>query len=192
MTWKVASAQRNCIGETVCGDGCHIHELDGVLTVTVTDGLGHGPGAAAASEAFIEFLKTHPTKSLGDLMAEGSAAITSTRGAAVSIMRFDATRSVFTYCGVGNCHIHSVVSGSPILPVSSPGIVGHRIRKVVTQDFPLPESGLFVLCSDGMPSRLDITGYEDASVEDIANDLLQKHGRGHDDVTVAVVRISVD
>ena len=187
--WEVGAAERAFVGEHVCGDGHLVAEHDGALTVVVTDGLGHGPSAAEASSAFLEFVAREPGRPLNDLMTEGSAHISQTRGAAVSILRVDPDAGLLTYCGVGNCHLHTVTPGAPVQPVSMPGIVGHRIRKVVTSEFALPEAGVIVLCSDGMPSRFDIPDGTEMSAQQIADALLAQYGKNHDDVTVVVVRL---
>ncbi len=189
MRWEVASVSRPCTGEHVSGDGVCVIEHEGSLLATVTDGLGHGPSAAEASVAFIEYVTANPSLPLGDMMLGGSKHIGSTRGAAASLMRFNPESGAFSYCGVGNCHLHTHVPDAPIHPVSAPGIVGNRIRKVLPFEFSLPATGLFVLCSDGISSRLHVERYAHLDSQGVVDAILDEHGKHHDDATILVVRL---
>jgi serine/threonine protein phosphatase PrpC len=177
---------RPCLGETVCGDAQLILDGDDTMLIAVIDGLGHGPGAAAASEAFVEYLTEHPAQPVDRLMLGCSAHITSTRGAAAAIIQIDRTRNTLSFCGIGNVHFHAH-GDVPMSPVSLPGIVGHRVRKVIPYDFELTGKGMFVLCSDGISSRLHLEDYEGRSVQEVADSILVDHGKSHDDATVVAV-----
>jgi hypothetical protein len=104
-------------------------------------------------------------------------------------MRFDLVRMTFGYCGIGNVHLH-VHASQRIHPVSYPGIIGHRIRKVSDFTHDLPEDGgLFILCSDGVSSRVHPEEYAELSATRAVHELLGKLGKDHDDATALVVRL---
>jgi len=180
---------RPCVGETVCGDAQVVIDDGDMLLVAVVDGLGHGPGAAEASEAFVEFVRGNPRKPLENLMAEGSSHISSTRGAAAAIVRLDFAHNSLGFCGVGNVHFHSLSSAS-IHPVCVPGIVGHRVRKIIPYEFELPEQGTFVLCSDGISSRIHLEEFPEHAPQALADAILAQHGKSHDDATCVAVAYS--
>jgi len=181
---------RPCQGEIVCGDAQLVLDDGETLLVAVVDGLGHGPGAAAASEPFLEFVAEHPSLPLDALMLECSSHISGTRGAAAAIVRIDRAGKKLSFVGVGNIHFHSAAE-TPMNPVCLPGIVGHRVRKVVAYDFDLPETGRFVLCSDGISSRIHMEDYEEKTLaQEIADAVLVQHGKSHDDATCVAVTYS--
>ncbi len=186
MELTVGTVRRCADGETVCGDAFAVIEDGDTVLVTVVDGLGHGPGAAEASEAFIEFVSRHPEQPLSTLMQTASNHLRSTRGAAAALVRLDRAANTIEHCGVGNIHFHSLAE-KPINPVPAPGIVGHRIRKITASEFELPEHGLFALCSDGISSRIDLRPLANLSPQEVADALLEHHGKSHDDVTCVVV-----
>lgn len=177
---------RPCIGESVSGDAQLILDTEEALVITVVDGLGHGHGAATASEAFVEYVQANPDEPVDRLMLDASSAISSTRGAAAALIRIDRTRSTLSFCGIGNIHFHAV-GDVRMSPVCLPGIVGHRVRKVIPYDFALDGNGMFVMCSDGISSRLHLEDYAGRSVQEIADAILVDHGKAHDDATCVAV-----
>lgn len=186
MILETGFVVRPCIGETVSGDAQLILDTDEALVVTVVDGLGHGPGAATASEAFVEFVRDHPDGPLERLMLDASSAISSTRGAAAALVRIDRVRATLSFCGIGNIHFHAI-GDARMSPVCLPGIVGHRVRKAIPYEFSLEGSGLFVLCSDGISSRLHLEEYAGRGVQEVADSILVEHGKAHDDATCVAV-----
>lgn len=191
MRYDIGSVCRPALGEHVSGDGFSVLHDEATLLVTVVDGLGHGEGAAEASTAFLEFVEQNADAALDDLMTRASKHLIGTRGAAASLIRIDPTMMKLHSCCVGNVHFHSLADRS-IHPVAAPGIVGHRIRKVLHFSFDLPETGLFALCSDGLSSRIHLEQHANGSAQAIADELLEHHGKFHDDATCVVVRYEVD
>jgi hypothetical protein len=186
VNYTLSTTIRPAAGEVVCGDAFAVIERPDALLIAVVDGLGHGPGAAEASAAFLEYVQSDPDRPLGELMLACSAAIRPTRGAAASLARLDTARCRLEYCGVGNCHFHAVAPAR-ISPVSVPGIVGHRIRKVMPAEFDLPGNGVFAICSDGISSRLHLEKYTDGDPNDLADRLLADHGKDFDDATIVAI-----
>lgn len=192
MRWEYAYTSRPYKGEAVSGDAAFCHEEDNGLFCGVVDGLGHGPDAAEASRAFVEYVTQNCCEPMDQMMLSASKHISSTRGAAASIMRFDLESGMFEFCGIGNCHLH-VRASERISPVSYPGLVGHRIRKAVASHIPIPtDGGLFVLCSDGISSHVHLEKLSSDSAEGIVAEMLEHYGKHHDDATVLVVRILPD
>lgn len=176
----------------MCGDAQLVADDGDSVVVAVVDGLGHGPGAAEASEAFIEFVKENLSKPVDQLMLEGSKHIAGTRGAAAALVRLDRQAGTLSFCGIGNIHFHSAAE-TPMNPVCLPGIVGHRMRKVVPYQFALPESGVFVLASDGISSRIHMEDYTDKTTpQEVADAILVQHGKFHDDATCVALAYSSD
>jgi phosphoserine phosphatase RsbX len=182
-------AQRPCEGETVCGDAYTTDRLDGGALVSVVDGLGHGPKASEAAAAFTDALNEDRSLSVQLMMEEAHRRLSGTRGAAAAILRLDAGTRRVSFTGVGNIEMHAV-SDVKMQPVCAPGIVGHRLRKMLSFEFELPSAALIALCSDGISSRLRLSEYAHLDPQQIADAILEQHGKFHDDATCVVVRYS--
>lgn len=180
-------AQRVCQGETVCGDGYITRILEDGALVTVVDGLGHGPKAGEAATAFNQTCEEHITLGVQAMMEEANRALSGTRGAAAAILRLDDTGKRVYYTGVGNIEMHAFADVK-MQPVSAPGIVGHRVRKMLSFEFELPAAATIALCSDGISSRLRFEEYAHLEPQAIADTIMEQHGKYHDDATCVVMR----
>jgi negative regulator of sigma-B (phosphoserine phosphatase) len=182
-------AQRVCEGETVCGDGYLTRVLENGALVSVVDGLGHGPQAGEAATAFNESVKEHVALGVQAMMEEANRALNGTRGAAAAILRVDEAAKRVSFTGVGNIEMHAF-SDVKMRPVCAPGIVGHRVRKMLAFEFELPKDATIALCSDGISSRLHFDEYTHLEPQEIADLILEEHGKLHDDATCVVMRYS--
>lgn len=183
---EIGTAQRNCRGESECGDGYVIIDND-VNTIALADGLGHGPMAAVAAKEFCHFVKENEAKTLTHLLGQGSTHIARTRGAAVAIIRIDKENHSLQFSGIGNVELQAVSEDS-IKPVSVPGIVGRKLRKIKEFDYTLHQGDLLALYTDGISSRFELKSYRHLPAEKIAEKILDDHGKFHDDATCIVIR----
>jgi serine/threonine protein phosphatase PrpC len=156
--------------------------------VAIADGLGHGPLAHEASEGFCEYVRRNAGLDLERIVRRGSEAITKTRGAAAALLRIDGEAGELSFVGVGNIELQAA-SESPIRPVCTPGIVGRPLRKVTVYRYEIHPGDLLVLYSDGISSRLDLRKLKQLDVQAIAEEILERHGKHHDDATAVVIRI---
>jgi anti-sigma regulatory factor (Ser/Thr protein kinase) len=176
-------------GETVCGDAWSVADETPGRTLLLADGLGHGPDAAeAAVEAVRLFHRFggHQVPALLDYIHGG---LRSTRGAAVSIGRFDATARKIVFAGIGNVAGVLAMDGQLRRMVSMPGTAGHVARKIQAFDYPF-EKGLVILYSDGLQTSWTLDAYRGglASFHPtlIAGVLYRDLTRRRDDTTVLV------
>jgi negative regulator of sigma-B (phosphoserine phosphatase) len=185
MQLLVGSAQRPVAGETVCGDAFVVVSCEVGTLVCLADGLGHGPAARVASDAACLYVEEHPELPLEAMIRGIDQTLRGTRGAAVSIVSFSACRLQFV--GVGNVELRAV-SREPIQPPTTPGIVGQGMRKVRVWEYPIVEGDLFVLMSDGISTRFDLHELAHLAAQPLADTLLARHHKSHDDACCAVVR----
>ncbi|GCD21152.1 TorS-related protein [Cellulomonas algicola] len=180
---------RPMTGQDVCGDAYAIRTDDGVLTVMLADGLGHGPLAAAAStEAVRAFRGAAPGGPLA-LLTAVHRALSGTRGAAVAVARLDPGE--VRYAGVGNIAGVVVDGAARRGMISHPGIAGAQARTLREAVYPLPPGGLVVLHSDGVTERHDLAGYPGLLARTslvVAAVLLRDFGVRRDDASVVVAR----
>jgi anti-sigma regulatory factor (Ser/Thr protein kinase) len=179
-------------GETVCGDSFAVSTGGQQASVIVADGLGHGPGAAEASQAAVKvFDSAAAGSSPAQVLERSHAALRITRGAAVAVAQLDAARGTLVFAGAGNIagRIVSGVSDRSLL--SQHGTVGLQMRRVQELHYEWPAHALLILHSDGIATRWtlnDTLGLLQSDPLVIAAWLLREHSRGRDDATAVVIR----
>jgi hypothetical protein len=114
----------------------------------------------------------------------------STRGAAVSIARFDAATKKIVFSGIGNVAGMIAADGGTKRMVSMAGTAGFSARKVQSFDYPF-ERGLVILYSDGLASSWTVDRYTNLTTLHpslVAAILYRDFTRQRDDATVLVAR----
>lgn len=199
-------------GEQVSGDAWSAEADQSGLTLTVADGLGHGPDAHVAAACAIDVVRRRAGRSPAELMQLAHGALRSTRGAAAAIARLDLARGRLGFAGTGNiaASVFNVrrpwlVSGAHDAPrvvrpddapghwqlTSRNGIVGHTMRDVQEFEVEWTRDALVVLCSDGIGTRWDLSAYPGLLLQPavmIAAVLYRDFARRRDDATVVVVK----
>ncbi|MGS0616648.1 ATP-binding protein [Xanthomonas oryzae pv. oryzicola] len=177
--------------EVLCGDGWHLTSDAQCVTVSVIDGLGHGPGAADAADAGTRAAALASGEP-GERIARLHAGMRGTRGGAAAVMQFDAGSGQVRFAGVGNI-VASLCDGDGARGMPShPGIVGMQFRKAQPFDFPHAAGKLLVMHSDGLQSRWNLRDYPGLLSRHpriVAAMLLRDYARGRDDCCVFVMRL---
>jgi anti-sigma regulatory factor (Ser/Thr protein kinase) len=177
--------------EHVSGDAFVVAEAGERAQVMVADGLGHGVGAAEASQRACDVFVREPGAGPAELLGRMHRALVSTRGAAVAIAEIDRGKELLRYSGIGNIAGTIVCSGATRSTVSVYGIVGHDARRIQEFTYPWPREALLVLHSDGISSRWNLAsmpGLATRSATLIAGVLYRDFGRARDDATAVVLR----
>ncbi len=181
-------------GEEVCGDQWAVRQGDGCQIVLVADGLGHGVLAAEAARAAVGTLRDVPPCTPGALLERCHGALRRTRGAAVGIACLMPRQQRGVFAGVGNisCRLESAQSRQQL--VSHGGTIGHAMRRAQEFPFDFPAGALLILSSDGLASRWTLEDYPALAARHpglIAGVLYRDQDRGRDDVTVVVLKNTV-
>jgi len=158
-----------------------------VTLVAVADGLGHGELAAVAARAFCAVAAERCQHSLVEIMEGAHVRLAATRGAAAALVSIDESKDSLEFVGVGNIDLKASARGR-IAPVSTPGIVGSRIRKIKSFCYSLAAGDLLVVASDGVSLRFDVASFQHLEEQAMADAILVKHGKTHDDATCVVIR----
>ncbi|WP_019814267.1 ATP-binding protein [Saccharomonospora saliphila] len=191
---EVGAAVFTALGETECGDSWVAAHDDGVTTVALSDGLGHGPEAAVASAAVAAHVRANPSAPPAELIAAMDADPTARRGATVAVAQFHPDRSTLLFSAVGNSSVRlfSGDGGHEAL-VSTPGIVGRRQRsgrRAMPVSRPWSRHSRLVLHTDGISQRWDaeeIAALFSHDPATAAGWLLGRYGRNRDDACALVV-----
>ena len=176
------------LGEDVCGDAWAVDQTEAATTLFVADGLGHGPNAAEAAVEAVRLFRHFRGHQVPTLLDYVHGGLRSTRGAAISIARYDPHSRQVIFGGIGNVAGVLASKNEFRRMVAMPGTAGYNVRKIQSFQYPF-ESGLVVLCSDGVSTGWTLDRYPDLDAAHptlIAAVLYRDFGRRRDDATVLV------
>ena len=177
-------------GETISGDAWDIRIEDGRAVVIVADGLGHGPDAAvAAAEALKAFATARGSPAA--MLERAHPLMRGTRGAAVAVAALDASAGGIVYAGAGNISGRMISGIEDRSLMSQLGTLGVQIRRLQDVNYAWPDHSIVVMHSDGLLTRWnlkDVGGLLQCDPAVIAGWLVREATRGHDDVTVVVLK----
>lgn len=186
-----AGLTRPLAGETRCGDGYAVRLADGRAQLLLCDGLGHGPLAAAATEAAVTAFRDAPVGPPKTVVEHLHRSMSHTRGAALAVAELDPSAGLLRYSGLGNIAAAVVDEGKRRGMVSLPGIAGHQ-RPVVRQyDYPFGGHALLVMHTDGVTDRWQLGDYPGLTGHSpllTAATILRDCGVRRDDAGVLVAR----
>ena len=190
---EVAVASFTKPGETESGD-CYLAKTDGDRAlVLAVDGLGHGPVAAVACHKAVETAAATFQEPLTAVLQRCHAALQLTRGAVISLCRFNGADNTMTWLGVGNVEgvllrkEQKVVPRREVLLLRS-GIVGARLPPLREATLAVTPGDTLVLATDGVKASFFFDLVASGSVEDMARSILRANCLGTDDALVLVVR----
>jgi anti-sigma regulatory factor (Ser/Thr protein kinase) len=178
-------------GETECGDGWAVAFDATGATLLVVDGLGHGPGAAAASNAALGVFAANAGLPLPEQVQQLHRGLQSTRGAALCCARFDTGATAVSFAGAGNITGRIISGMHDRTFVTGHGTAGLQIRKQSTATVERPAHALMLLHSDGIATRWDAQALMPLLSRDptlLAATVLRNHSRTRDDATVVVIQ----
>jgi anti-sigma regulatory factor (Ser/Thr protein kinase) len=177
--------------ETVSGDAWSSARMAGCVRVLLSDGLGHGPAAAAASAAAVGAFQDTKGRPPGEALQRIHDALRPTRGAAVAIAEIDRGRAEVRFAGLGNIAATIIQNGTTRSLVSHHGTAGHDVRRIQEFTYPWDAAALLVLHSDGLSSHWTLEPYPGLRLRHpmlVAGVLYRDFKRGRDDASVVVLR----
>ena len=191
ITRRLGAVQLAAPGETVCGDGWAL-AIDGAhdIALLVSDGLGHGPDAAAASNAALGAFAKEPFTALPTLVQKLHQNLQGTRGAAI-FMLLATQGEALQYAGAGNI-LGRVMSGVFDKSMLTPhGTAGVQLRRAEASKQEWPPHAMALVHTDGIASRWPAAALASLMPRDptlLAAALAWTYLRGRDDATVVVLK----
>jgi anti-sigma regulatory factor (Ser/Thr protein kinase)/serine/threonine protein phosphatase PrpC len=191
---EVAVLSRPCAGESRSGDHAAFVCDGDTLVFSVVDGLGHGPLARVAADAAIDTLRARALDPPAEILARCDQTLETTRGAVMSVVRFDATTRTLEHAGAGNVATRLYLKGVGHTFMSTARVLGarHQPVRLATETLILAGEAILLMFSDGLTTRTDLGGRLDLLRQPpifIAQDLLDRFGRADDDALVLVARL---
>jgi anti-sigma regulatory factor (Ser/Thr protein kinase) len=189
--WGAVNVPLGGAGES--GDAWLVSADGRCLAALVVDGLGHGPGAAAASAAAISALAGRPVTDPADCVLRAHEAMRGTRGGVLGIAVVDPERGELLYAGVGNIAGWVLNGGTCEGLLSREGAAGTQARPPRPHLMRLrwQAGATLILASDGIRTLRDLRSYRGLFGHDpevAAAVLYRDHERGTDDATMLVVQ----
>jgi phosphoserine phosphatase RsbX len=161
--------------------------------VAVIDGLGHGDPAADAAETAAGILRRDVEFPPQLLLERCHEELRRTRGAVMTLAWFDLEARSMAWTGVGNVEARFVRAGDRgdarhASPVVLGGVVGYNLPQVRLGSIPLEPGDAVVLATDGVRADFSETLQSGIAAQELAERVLERHGKGTDDALAAVVR----
>jgi anti-sigma regulatory factor (Ser/Thr protein kinase) len=180
-------------GERVCGDGWCSHQTPERTLTLLVDGLGHGYGAAEASQEAVAIFRQRVHLTPSEILSYIHDALRKTRGAVAAIAEIRPKENLLIYAGVGNISAVLLSGGASKSLVSHNGTLGMTVPKIQEFRVDWPTDAVLVLHSDGLHSKWDLAPYagllsRHAAV--IGGALFRDFRRHRDDASVVVVKVA--
>ncbi|OLD81508.1 MAG: hypothetical protein AUI33_00940 [Ignavibacteria bacterium 13_1_40CM_2_61_4] len=193
IEWGVATLALP--GQAESGDLHLVKPVGSGVLVAVVDGLGHGAEAATAAQAAVAALERHATESPVALVERCHRALKGTRGAVMSVAVFARPERSMTWLGVGNVEglllygDGATRPGSPRASlVTRGGIVGSELPRLHPAVLRIAPGDMLIFATDGIREGFAEGLSHEAAPQQLADQILARHGKGTDDALVLVAR----
>lgn len=179
------------ISEKISGDAWFSIEINYRKLVFISDGLGHGPIAADASQAAMAIFKKTAHLGPGDIVNKVNEGLKKTRGASVAVAEINTREKKVIYAGLGNIGGTVMIGRSMYHMICHDGTAGMGPCHIQEYVYPWQKNATLIMHSDGLVSRWVRHNYASLMSRHpalIAGVLYRDFARGNDDVTVVVAR----
>lgn len=193
LGYQFAYAQAAYPGNSLeqAGDRFVVQATQRGFLVAVIDGLGHGIKAATAALAAVDAFQQDVNRPVKAQLEYGSRSIRGTRGAAVSMAKFDAANAQLEWAGVGNVYAGVVRSQDTLKHeslLSRGGVVGFRLPTIRPSKVDIYPYDTLVMATDGIRSGFLQDAPLRQSPQMIADYIHTNFKRDTDDSLVVVLR----
>jgi phosphoserine phosphatase RsbX len=191
VEWGVAGSVSP--GQSQSGDHHVVCSFpDGVL-VAVLDGLGHGDEAAAAATKAVRVLEDSAQEPIIALVRRCHEELRPTRGAVMSVASFAISYGLMTWMGVGNVQGVLRHSGTQKFKPQETlllraGIVGIQLPPLAAAVLPVLPGDILIFATDGVRGDFAQGPLEANTLQEAAENILQRFGKGNDDALVLVAK----
>lgn len=186
MTLAIEYRTQSGRSDEANGDAVFAKASDGITLFAVVDGLGHGRGAAEASQCALALLAgVDPSTTVERLLEALDRALNGTRGAALMLCKFQ--DGILYGCGVGNVEMRVIGDELPI--VLTPGILGRGVNRPRFFSGSLKLGARLLVFTDGISGRFAADDFKSFDRKKLCEHMMLKFRRGHDDASVMVADV---
>jgi hypothetical protein len=192
VDWALAERPRP--GGAESGDRHVVQPFASGVLLAVVDGLGHGEPAAAAARLAAAILAEHAAEPLSQLVERCHAALARTRGVVMSLASVSSLDHTLSWLGVGNVEAVLRRRDPTARPAEEqlllrPGVVGQKLPVLPPALLRVEPGDTLLLATDGIRSGFTGALTRGRSPQELADDILARHGRDDDDALVLVARL---
>jgi negative regulator of sigma-B (phosphoserine phosphatase) len=186
MTLAIEYRTQSARNDEPNGDAVFVKVAGCITLFAVIDGLGHGRGAAEASQCALARLATvEPATTVEQLLPTLDRALSGTRGAALMLGKFE--NGILYGCGVGNVEMRVIGDDLPI--VLTPGILGRGVSRPRFFSGNLKPGTRLLVFTDGISGRFAADDFKSLDRKKLCEHMMLKFRRGHDDASVMVADV---
>lgn len=182
-------------GQSESGDRCAVQICDGAATIAVVDGLGHGSEAALVSRIAANTVESHADEGILPLFQRCHSRLRTTRGAAMTVARYDPAAHRLRWLGAGNVRAILLRQGPDGATSCRDmliygGTVGVRLPTLEVSSLDAQPGDLLFLATDGIHGRFaEALRYGEAPQAQ-ADRLLDSYRVMTDDALILVARLA--
>lgn len=186
----VGAYARAAEGHQVGGDRALVLLGDQYYLLAIVDVLGHGPEAHQLATRIESFLRENLNDSPLTLISKLHQQLRGSRGAVVSLARFDMATCDVCYVGIGNA-VARILGPRHHHLLTKEGVLGHTLRSPREEHLHLSERDLLLIYSDGVSSHFEPTDYRQIYYDPadiVAREVIRRYGKPHDDASCIAMR----
>jgi phosphoserine phosphatase RsbX len=191
IEWSVA--EKPLPGQKESGDRCIVKNAGDGALLAVVDGIGHGQDAAHSAQIAVDALNDSDTHSPISLLRRCQQRLQRTRGAVLSMAWFSPADDTMTWLGVGNVagvlvrrDAYGVARQESLLLRA--GTVGAQLPYVSASVLPVGYGDTLIFATDGIHGGFADNLNINASTQEVARNIIERHWRKIDDALVLVAR----
>jgi len=178
-------------GEHVSGDSWYCAPAEDRWVAVLTDGLGHGLGAADAAREAIATFRQRSASRPAEILNYMHDALRKTRGAVAAVVEICPSQGALIYAGVGNISASLISGGISRSLVSHNGTLGATVQRIQEFRAEWKSDSVFVMHSDGLHTKWDLFSYAGLVSRHpalICGALLRDFRRQRDDSSIVVLK----
>lgn len=178
-------------GHMQAGDMVFFEEDELTIKLAIIDGVGHGGPAHEVAVMASKQLSNYFESDLVETLKRLNTILTGTVGASVGLCLIDKAKAEMSYCGVGNTAARKMAQEDTRF-VSRDGTLGLYMRAPKVFKSELERGDVLVLQTDGISTqynRRDLPRLTIERARTVAESLLERFGKAHDDAGCAVLKI---
>ncbi|MEX1039004.1 MAG: SpoIIE family protein phosphatase [Pirellulaceae bacterium] len=186
----VGAYARAAEGQLVGGDRALVLPGAGFYLLAVIDVLGHGPEAHQLASRIENFLRGHLSEKPLKLINILHQHLHGSRGAVVSLARFEPASGDLRFVGIGNA-VGRILGPRHQHLLTKEGVLGHTLRSPREEHLCLTEGDLLLIYSDGVSSHFETSDYRHIHgdpAEIVAREVVRRFGKPHDDASCIAMR----
>lgn len=187
LHWCIAQATKT--DGALNGDGYLLKRDEDTLLFALADGVGSGQLAHDASSACLRILAASDDMDLPSLFETCHTQLTSTRGAALGLVKFFLGQGFLEWAAVGDIEgciypTEPTISRT-ISMMQRGGTLGHYFTGITPQQHAWPPTSMLALCTDGVSRSFRERHPNDQAPREFADSCFNDFGRDNDDRTLA-------